>query len=146
MSTHFFTNQSGNNLFGKISQIFENNQSFNHFDFLVGYLRASGYFKLRPFLDKVDTVRILVGNNVDQLTKKYQHMGQLYIRSEKETKDTLLDEIYRDIQISKYDEETENSIIQFIDDIIHNKIELRAHHTKTIHAKMYIVYTERARS
>jgi hypothetical protein len=35
---------------------------------LVGYFRSSGYFKLRPLLENIDKIRILVGIDVDKLT------------------------------------------------------------------------------
>ncbi len=70
MPTKFFTNQDENSLLRKFEGVFENCKSIRHFDALVGYFRASGYFKVRPFLDNIPSIRILVGINVDQLIKK----------------------------------------------------------------------------
>ena len=138
MSTKFFTNQNGNSLLNKFEGVFTHVSGIHHFDALVGYFRASGYFKLRKFLDKIPKIRILVGINVDLLTKKYHDKGQLYIENPEETKEEFLASIAENIQQANYDKETEEGILQFIDDLIHEKIEIRAHPKKKLHAKVYI--------
>lgn len=138
MPTKFFTNQDDNSLLKKFEGVFKNIDSIRHFDALVGYFRTSGYFKVRAFLDKIPRIRILVGINVDQLIKKYHDKGQLYLDNPEETKADFLEEIIKNIQEANYDEVTEKGIIQFIDDLISGKIELRAHPKKKIHAKVYI--------
>ena len=138
MPTKFFTNQDDNSLLKKFEGVFTNIDSIRHFDALVGYFRTSGYFKVRAFLDKIPRIRILVGINVDQLIKKYHEKGQLYLDNPEEAKADFLEEIIKNIQEADYDEVTEKGIIQFIDDLISGKIELRAHPKKKIHAKVYI--------
>lgn len=138
MPTKFFTNQGDNSLLKKFEGVFTNIESIRHFDALVGYFRTSGYFKVRTFLDKIPKIRILVGINVDQLIKKYHDKGQLYLESPDETKDDFLGEIIKNIQEANYDEDTEKGILQFINDLVDGKIELRAHPKKKIHAKVYI--------
>jgi superfamily II DNA/RNA helicase len=138
MPTKFFTNQDDNSLLKKFEGVFANIESIRHFDALVGYFRASGYFKVRAFLDKIPKIRILVGINLDQLIKKYHDKGQLYLENPDETKAEFLAEIIKNIQEANYDEVTEKGILQFIDDLVTGKIELRAHPKKKIHAKVYI--------
>jgi SNF2 family DNA or RNA helicase len=138
MSTKFFTNQDDNSLLIKFEGVFTHVQSIQFFDALVGYFRASGYFKVRPFLDKVQKVRILVGINVDKLTEEYHSKGQLYLSDANRTKDEFIKEVLENIQDADYDGATEKGILQFIDDLITGKIELRAHPDKKIHAKVYI--------
>ncbi|MCK9507927.1 MAG: phospholipase D-like domain-containing protein [Pigmentiphaga sp.] len=138
MPTKFFTNQNNNSLLKKFEGVFTNIDSIRHFDALVGYFRASGYFKVRAFLDKIPKIRILVGINVDQLIKKYHDKGQLYLENPDETKADFLDDTIKNIQEANYDEVTEKGILQFIDDLVSGKIELRAHPKKKIHAKVYI--------
>lgn len=138
MPTKFFTNQDGNSLLKKFEGVFSNSESIRHFDALVGYFRSSGYFKVRPFLDNIPKVRILVGINVDRLIKKYHEKGQLFLGNPGETKEDFINDIIKDIEKANYDEETEKGILQFIDDLICEKIELRAHPNKKIHAKVYI--------
>jgi superfamily II DNA/RNA helicase len=138
MPTKFFTNQGGNSLLKKFEGVFANMESIRHFDALVGYFRTSGYFKVRPFLGNIPKIRILVGINVDQLIKKYHDRGQMFLQNANQTKDELLTEIIRDIQAADYDETTEKGIVQFLQDLTDGKIELRAHPSKKIHAKVYI--------
>jgi superfamily II DNA or RNA helicase len=138
MPTKFFTNQDDNSLLKKFEGVFANIESIRHFDALVGYFRASGYFKVRAFLDRIPKVRILVGINVDKLIKKYHDKGQLYLENPEETKKDFLEGIIKNIQDADYDEVTEKGILQFIDDLVGGKIELKAHPKKKIHAKVYI--------
>lgn len=138
MASHFFTNNEDNSLIKKFDGVFSNIESIKQFDALVGYFRASGYFKVRTFLEKIPQIRILVGINVDQLIKKYHDKGQFYIDNPNETKDSFLKDVIKNIQDADYDEITEKGIIQFIQDLTDGKIELRAHPKKKIHAKVYI--------
>lgn len=138
MSTKFFTNQDGNSLLKKFEGVFANVQSVYYFDALVGYLRASGYFKIRPFLGKLNKIRLLVGINVDRLTEEFHRKGQMFLVDENRTKEEFVEELLADIQEAQYDKDTEVGILQFIDDIIKEKLEIRAHPSKKIHAKVYI--------
>jgi superfamily II DNA or RNA helicase len=136
--TKFFTNQDGNSLLKKFEGVFEHMTSIRQFDALVGYFRTSGYFKVRQFLDNIPQIRILVGINVDQLIKKHHDKGQQYLKDAGKTKEDFMKDIIENIQEADYDEVTEKGIIQFMDDLINEKIELRAHPEKKIHAKVYI--------
>ncbi len=138
MSDRFFTNSENNSLINKFEGIFEAMSDLKYFDVLVGYFRASGYFKVRKFTDKIEKVRILVGINVDKLTKQYHEKGLLLLDDAEETKAEFVAELTKNIQEANYDKETEEGIIQFLDDLASGKIEMRAHPTKTIHAKLYI--------
>ena len=114
MPTKFFTNQDDNSLLKKFEGVFTNVECIRYFDALVGYFRSSGYFKVRPFLNKIPRIRILVGINVDQLIKKYHDRGQLYLESPDETKDSFLTDMINNIQDADYDKETEDGILQFL--------------------------------
>ncbi|MCT3674781.1 DEAD/DEAH box helicase family protein [Elizabethkingia anophelis] len=137
MSTKFFTNKNNNSLFNKFKGIFEF-QNVYHFDALVGYLRASGYFKLRQFLNNVPEIRILVGINADELIAEAKRKGQLYLENPEKTKEEYLNFVAQDIANAPYTSNIEESIIQFIDDIISGKVKIRAYGQKNLHAKIYI--------
>ncbi len=81
MSTKFFTNKADNSLLKKFEGVFKNLPNIHNFDALVGYFRATGYFKLRPFLNEIPEIRILVGINVDTLIQKYHSLGQQYLKN-----------------------------------------------------------------
>lgn len=142
MSTKFFTNSEENTLINKFAGVFTYNPHIQYFDALVGYFRASGYFRIRPFLDKVPQIRILVGINVDKMLANAQKSGLEFFKQEERTRADFIREIQKDIQGANYDQETEQGILQFIDDIIQNKIQVKAHPEKNIHAKVYILRPE----
>jgi len=142
MSTKFFTNSQANTLINKFEGVFKYNPNIQYFDALVGYFRASGYFRIRPFLDKVPKIRILVGINVDKLLADAQREGLDFFRNHEKTKQEFIQQIKEDIEKANYDKDTEKGILQFIDDLIEKKIEVKAHPSKKIHAKVYIFRPE----
>lgn len=138
MSTRFFTNHGDQTLFTKFQGVFASNPDIEHFDALVGYLRSSGYFALRPYLEKVPHIRILVGINVDAIVADYHRRGLLFLADPTQTLREFRDWLRQDIQSAEYKREVEAGILQFVDDVISKKIELRTHPTKRLHAKLYI--------
>jgi len=142
MSTKFFTNSEENTLINKFEGVFTYNPNIQYFDALVGYFRASGYFRIRPFLDKVPKIRILVGINVDILLAEAQRGGLEFFKNHEKTKDEFIQQIQKDIENANYDKDTEKGILQFINDLIEKKIEVKAHPDKKIHAKVYIFRPE----
>lgn len=55
-ASHFFTNRDGNTLMKEFEGILTNNPQVKNLDAVVGFLRASGYFSLRPFIDGINKV------------------------------------------------------------------------------------------
>lgn len=142
MSTKFFTNSNENTLINKFEGVFTYNPNIQYFDALVGYFRASGYFRIRPFLDKVPHIRILVGINIDKMLGDAQREGLEFFKNHDKTKEDFIMKIKDDIEKATYDKITETGILQFIDDLIQNKIQIKAHPEKKIHAKVYILRPE----
>jgi hypothetical protein len=70
INSHFFTNRDGNTLMNEFEGILSNNPQVKNLDAVVGFLRASGYFSLRPFLDGINKVRVLIGIDVDKYIAK----------------------------------------------------------------------------
>ena len=138
MSTNFFTNNGNNTLLQKFKGIFENHDDIAFFDALVGYFRSSGYFAIRPYLEKVPKIRILVGIDVDKLIAKYHSRGLLFQGDATQTIQEFLKEVHDDIQNADYNLEVEQGILQFIQDIAEKKIEIKAHPSRKLHAKIYI--------
>jgi superfamily II DNA/RNA helicase len=138
MATKFFTNEGKNTLLQKFKGVFEHNKDIEFFDALIGYFRASGYFRIRPFLNDVPNIRILIGINVDKIIEKYHSKGLLFQGDAHQTLVEFLNETKDDIQHSSYNSEVENGILQFIEDIATKKIQLKAHPSKKLHAKIYI--------
>lgn len=138
MTTRFFTNHGDQTLLRKFQGVFENNLDIEWFDALIGYLRASGYFAIRPHLEKVPHIRILVGINVDAIMADYHRRGLLFLADSTKALHEFKSELRTDIQSAEYRRDIETGILQFFDDVISKKIELRSHPTKRLHAKLYI--------
>ncbi|HKP95286.1 MAG TPA: phospholipase D-like domain-containing protein [Fibrobacteria bacterium] len=138
MSTKFFTNSEENCLLKRFEGVFTHCANLYYFEALVGYFRTSGYFRIRPFLDKLDKIRILVGINVDKLAATSHAKGLLFLKSDEETKKELMLSFIEDIRTAKYDKETEEGILRFIQDLSEGKLEMRAHPHRKLHAKIYI--------
>lgn len=140
--SNFFTNKNGNTLMKEFEGILQHNQYIKNLDAVVGFLRASGYFSLRPFLDNINRVRILIGIDVDKYIAQAANQGKIFFGAEEEVREECLRKIRRDIESSNYKKEVEDGIFQMIQDLIDGKLEVRAHPSKKIHAKLYILYPD----
>ena len=142
VSSHFFTNRDGNTLMKEFEGILENNPQVKNLDAVVGFLRASGYFTLRPFLDGINKVRILIGIDVDKYIAQAHQKGELFFGAEEEVKEECLRLLKQDIEQSRYTQQVEDGMLQMVQDLMDGKLELRAHPSKKIHAKFYILYPD----
>ena len=141
MSTKFFTNENDNTLLSKIEGIFKH-RNIHFFDALVGYFRASGYFRIRPFVDKAEEIRILVGINIDNLVYEANKRGLLFIEDPAKSRDDFFEEIKKNIQEAEYDKEVEDGMLQLIQDLVTEKIKIKVHPKQNLHAKIYIFREE----
>lgn len=135
--TKFFTNEGANTLLAKFEGIVRHLNIY-HFDALVGYFRASGYYQVRDVIRQLSSVRILVGIDVDALTAKYYDKGRSIRFVAEDIRADFEAFIREDIQKSAYRRDVEEGMLQFVNDIASGKIQLRAHPEKRIHAKVYI--------
>ncbi len=141
MGTNFFTNESQNTLLEKIEGVFKY-KKVHFFDALVGYFRASGYFRIRKFIRNTPKIRFLVGINVDKLTYQANQQGLSYIPNGEKSQEEFFNEVKKNIQEAKYDKEVEEGMYQFIEDTMTRRIEMRIHPKQNIHAKIYIFREE----
>jgi hypothetical protein len=107
MSTRFFTNHGEQTLFKKFQGVFESNIDIERFDALVGYLRSSGYFALRPYLEKVPHIRVLVGINVDAIMADYHRRGLLFLADSTKALEEFRNWLRNDIQSAEYRRDVE---------------------------------------
>ena len=142
VSSHFFTNRDGNTLMKEFEGILQNNPQITNLDAVVGFLRASGYFTLRPFLDGINKVRVLIGIDVDKYIARAHQKGELFFGAEDEVKEECLRLLKEDIEQSHYTKQVEDGMLQMVQDMLDGKLELRAHPSKKIHAKLYILYPD----
>lgn len=139
---HIFTNKGGNTLMREFEGVLQHNPQIRNLDAVVGFLRASGYFSLRPFLDNIGKVRILIGIDVDKYIAQAAQQGKLFFGAEEDVKADTLRKIRKDIETSHYKKEIEEGMFQMVQDLVDGKLELRAHPSKKIHAKLYILYPD----
>ena len=141
MSTKFFTNENDNTLLNKIEGIFKY-RNIHFFDALVGYFRASGYFRIRPFVEKAAEIRVLVGINIDNLIYEANKRGLLFIEDPAKSRDDFFEDLKKNIQEAQYDKQVEDGMLQLIDDLITKKIRIKVHPKQNLHAKIYIFREE----
>lgn len=141
-NSHIFTNRDGNTLMKEFEGVLQHNPQIRNLDAVVGFLRASGYFSLRPFLDSINKVRVLIGIDVDKYIADAARQGKLFFGAEDDVKQDCLRQIRKDIESSNYRKEIEDGMFQMVQDLIDGKLELRAHPSKKIHAKIYVLYPD----
>ena len=122
--------------------VLQHNPQIRNLDAVVGFLRASGYFSLRPFLDNIGRVRVLIGIDVDKYIAKAAQQGKLFFGAEEEVKEEYLRKIRTDIETSNYRKDIEDGMYLMVQDLLDKKLELRAHPSKKIHAKIYVLYPD----
>ena len=122
--------------------VLQHNPQIRSLDAVVGFLRASGYFSLRPFLDNIGKVRVLIGIDVDKYIAKAAQQGKLFFGAEEEVKEEYLRKIRTDIETSNYRKDIEDGMYLMVQDLLDKKLELRAHPSKKIHAKIYVLYPD----
>ena len=137
MSTKFFTNENENTLLNKIEGIFKY-RNIHFFDALVGYFRASGYFRIRPFVEQTAEIRILVGINVDNLIFEANRRGLLFVEDPAKSRDDFFIDLKKNIQEAQYDKQVEEGMLRMIEDLVTKKIKIRVHPRQNLHAKIYI--------
>ena len=142
ISSHIFTNRNGNTLIKEFEGVLQHNPQIRNLDAVVGFLRASGYFSLRPFLDNIGKVRVLIGIDVDKYIAKAAQQGKLFFGAEEEVKEEYLRKIRTDIETSNYRKDIEDGMYLMVQDLLEKKLELRAHPSKKIHAKIYVLYPD----
>ena len=141
-NSHIFTNRNGNTLMKEFEGVLQHNPQIRNLDAVVGFLRASGYFSLRPFLDNIGKVRVLIGIDVDKYIAKAAQQGKLFFGAEEEVKEEYLRKIRTDIETSNYRKDIEDGMYLMVQDLLEKKLELRAHPSKKIHAKIYVLYPD----
>ena len=141
-NSHIFTNRDGNTLMKEFEGVLQHNPQIRNLDAVVGFLRASGYFSLRPFLDSINKVRVLIGIDVDKYIAEAARQGKLFFGAEDNVKQDCLRQIRKDIESSNYRKEIEDGMFQMVQDLLDGKLELRAHPSKKIHAKIYVLYPD----
>ncbi len=141
MDTKFFTNDETGTLYDRFNQTLKHTK---HFDILVGYFRSSGFHRLYKEFEKIEKVRILVGLNVDRkiidaLEYVKSSENKNLFSSSDAIKLSLTEKVCEEIEMAEDTKDVEHGILKFIKFIKDEKIEIKAHPSQNIHAKVYIM-------
>lgn len=134
----FFTNEPGASLLDRFKATL-NDVEF--FDVLVGYFQTSGFYQLYEYFEKIKGIRILIGLGIDQQAfeiiddAKYQ---MEFDYTHKETRDLFADTVVDEIDQTPDTAQVEIGIQKFIEYLVSGKVQIKAHPSQKIHAKVYI--------
>ncbi len=137
----FITNEPGNILSERFGVLLRD--STRYFDCMVGYFFISGFYKLYPFLEKVEKIRILVGLQTDpkayDLIQQAKERGELDFQSHALTKEQVSKEILSEFETSGDSADIETGVHKFVEWLGSGKLEIKAYPSRNLHAKVYIL-------
>ena len=138
----FITNEGEDILQRRFGDLLRDSQAF---DCLIAYFYASGFHAVCPFLENLDSVRILVGMTVDPpIVQAMQERGeQLEMRpirtSYAKVKQQTNASIHRDLGSAPDTETVDTGIRRFSEWLDAGKLQIRVHRDPRIHSKLYIM-------
>jgi hypothetical protein len=141
----FLTNEAGKTLRDRFGVLL--GQNTRYFDCLVGYFFISGFYKLYPALEKVEKIRILVGMQTDrtayELLQQAREQGELGLKSHASTKEKVGKDVLAELENCRDSSAIETGVHKFVEWIRSSKLEIKAHPTENLHAKLYVMtFTE----
>jgi superfamily II DNA/RNA helicase/HKD family nuclease len=136
----FFTNTNSDSLY---SRFLSTTKDAQYFDILVGYFRTSGFYRLYGELENVENIRILVGLNVDKRSYELfeESKSQMEIdfgESHRKCREIYSETLTAEMDSTEDSPEIEIAAKKFIEFIQSGKLQLKAHPSQNIHAKVYI--------
>ena len=135
----FFTNEEGSSLYNRFQKILKGTQ---YFDVLVGYFYLSGFHRIQEEFKDIEKVRILVGLNIDKkvsiaVQNSQQNFG--FTDSEDKIHDAAVELVSKEIESADDDKNTDDGMLKLTEYLISGKVEIKAHPSQSIHAKVYIM-------
>ncbi|MCX6014527.1 MAG: phospholipase D-like domain-containing protein [Chloroflexales bacterium] len=143
--TRIFTNAPGNTLLARFKSVLADDVQF--LDILVGYFRFSGFNQLYESLDKTDTIRVLVGLNIDsqsytfidQINDEQAAAKQFSMLSHEETRKAFKQSYDAEANNATDEGEVRQSHKLFLKMLREKKLIIRVHPERNLHAKVYIM-------
>ena len=137
----FITNEENRNLLERFRVLIKDTRFF---DCLVGYFYSSGFNRLYPSLESTEKIRILVGISTDKQTfqninQVHQYSQQFFIFSHAEVKDHFSERVADEMEHSEDEHSVEKGVYVFMDWLKSGKLEIKAHPSQSLHAKLYIM-------
>ena len=113
------------------------------FDCLVGYFFISGFYKIYPAIENVEKIRILIGLQTDRATydllERAKEQGELDLQSHATAKDQVAKDVLNELEKSDDSAKIETGVHKFVEWIRSGKLEIKAHPSENLHAKVYIM-------
>ncbi|MHB2155006.1 helicase-related protein [Calditrichota bacterium GD2] len=132
----FFTNEPDSTLLDRFVAILKD---VKYFDILVGYFRSSGFFRLYKSFANIEKIRILVGLGLDKVSFQIiETAHNADFESHARVKEYFGGLLVSEIEQAPDSREVEEGILKFVEFIQSGKIEIKAHPSRNIHAKVYI--------
>jgi superfamily II DNA or RNA helicase len=141
----FITNEAGKTLRDRFAALLR--PGTRQLDCLVGYFFISGFYSLYPSLESVEKVRILVGLSIDPTVWKLSREAKgasepsaaLPFHSHAEVEKQIPAAMLSELETAAYTAEVESGAIKFTEWIRSGKLEIKAHPSNDLHAKVYIM-------
>jgi superfamily II DNA/RNA helicase len=137
----FLTNEAGKTLRERFGVLL--GHSTRYFDCLVGYFFISGFYKLYPAMENVEKIRILVGMQTDrtayELLQQARERGELSLKSHATAKEKVGKDVLGELENCPDSSAIETGVHKFVEWIRSGKLEIKAHPTENLHAKLYIM-------
>jgi len=137
----FITNEAGKTLKDRFAALLADDTQF--FDCLVGYFFLSGFHRLYPHLENVQRVRILVGLQTDRavydLLQQAREQQELDLQSHASTRKQVAEDALAELERCADDARVEEGVRKFVEWIKSRKLEIKAHPSEKLHAKVYIL-------
>ncbi len=144
----FISNEAGRTLRERFAALL--NTDTRLFDCLVGYFFISGFYRLYPTLEKVQKIRILVGLSTDLAVcnllrdakgRFVEPVGPLLqnFPSHAVVQECIPINMLRELEMSPYTADVETGVHKFVQWIQSGKLEIKAHPSQDLHAKVYIM-------
>lgn len=135
----FFTNEKDSTLLERFKKSL---QFVQYFDVLVGYFRTSGFYLLQNSINQIEKIRILVGLNLDEkayeVIEEFRGQTEFNFDSDVQLKEAYVHTLTTEMEQTEDSEEVESGIMKFLHLLESKKLEIRAHPSHNIHAKVYI--------
>ncbi len=137
----FITNEDGKDLATRFSELIKDT---SHFDVLVGYFYASGFYALYKSLENVEKIRVLIGIGTGEETyglieESRRDPQQRLFLSHKETKDRFSEQIVKEMEESPDSVKVEEGVRKVVEWLRSGKLEIKVYPEDPIHAKLYIM-------
>ncbi len=137
----FITNEAGQTLKERFARLLAHDTEF--FDSLVGYFFLSGFHRLYPHLENVQRVRILVGLQTDRsaydLIQAAKQQQELALKSHASTKQQVSQDALAELERCADEAAVEEGVRKFVEWLKSGKLEIKAHPSEKLHAKVYIM-------